>query len=121
MALGTPGATRIIAAVLQTILNVIDHGMSLQEAVEAPRCHAGPEGDPLLLELGFAKGLDDELAALGHSVRRVSRVAGGLNAVMYRADGLMEGAACWRADGAPAGLSGGDAVPTPGGFFADPV
>ena len=36
-ALGTPGGSRISSAVLQAILNVVDHGMSLQEAVEAPR------------------------------------------------------------------------------------
>ena len=36
-ALGTPGGTRIFPAVLQAVLNVIDHGMTLQEAVEAPR------------------------------------------------------------------------------------
>src|SRR5205085_747669 len=37
MALGTPGGTFISAAVLQGILNVLDHGMSIQQAVEAPR------------------------------------------------------------------------------------
>lgn len=118
MALGTPGATRIIAAVLQTIVNVIDHGMSLQAAVEAPRCHAGTEADGLLLELGFGKQLDADLAAMGHSVERVVRVAGGLNAIMYGLDGLLEGAACWRADGAPIGVSGGPAIEPPGGFRA---
>ena len=37
MVLGAPGGTRIISAVLQTILNVVDHGMSVVEAVSAPR------------------------------------------------------------------------------------
>ena len=36
---GTPGGSRIITAVLQTILNVIDYGMNVQEAVDAPRFH----------------------------------------------------------------------------------
>jgi gamma-glutamyltranspeptidase / glutathione hydrolase len=36
---GTPGGSRIITTVLQVIVNVIDHGMSLQEAVDAPRIH----------------------------------------------------------------------------------
>jgi len=39
MILGTPGGSRIITAVLQTILNVIDYDMDLQEAVDAPRIH----------------------------------------------------------------------------------
>lgn len=39
MVVGTPGGSRIITAVLHTILNVIDYGMHLQEAVDAPRFH----------------------------------------------------------------------------------
>lgn len=36
---GTPGGSRIITAVLHTILNVVDYGMTVQEAVDAPRFH----------------------------------------------------------------------------------
>jgi gamma-glutamyltranspeptidase/glutathione hydrolase len=39
MVLGTPGGSRIITTVLEVIVNVIDHGMTLQEAVDAPRIH----------------------------------------------------------------------------------
>ena len=39
MVVGTPGGSRIITAVLHTILNVIDYGMTIQEAVDAPRFH----------------------------------------------------------------------------------
>ena len=39
MIVGTPGGSRIITAVLQTIMNVIDFGMNIQEAVDAPRFH----------------------------------------------------------------------------------
>ena len=39
MVVGTPGGSRIITAVLHTILNVIDYGMNVQEAVDAPRFH----------------------------------------------------------------------------------
>ncbi|HEU4779384.1 MAG TPA: gamma-glutamyltransferase [Steroidobacteraceae bacterium] len=39
MILGTPGGSRIITAVMQTLLNVIDFDMDLQEAVDAPRVH----------------------------------------------------------------------------------
>jgi gamma-glutamyltranspeptidase/glutathione hydrolase len=39
LVLGTPGGARIITAVLQTILNVVDYGMDIQEAVDAPRIH----------------------------------------------------------------------------------
>jgi gamma-glutamyltranspeptidase / glutathione hydrolase len=39
MVLGTPGGSRIITTVLLTILNVIDYGMDIQQAVDAPRFH----------------------------------------------------------------------------------
>ncbi|MCX2861034.1 gamma-glutamyltransferase [Paucibacter sp. PLA-PC-4] len=39
MVVGTPGGSRIITAVLHTLLNVIDYGMTVQEAVDAPRFH----------------------------------------------------------------------------------
>jgi gamma-glutamyltranspeptidase / glutathione hydrolase len=39
MVVGTPGGSRIITAVLHTIINVIDYGMNIQEAVDAPRFH----------------------------------------------------------------------------------
>ncbi len=39
MVVGTPGGSRIITAVLHTILNVVDYGMTVQEAVDAPRFH----------------------------------------------------------------------------------
>ena len=39
MVVGTPGGSRIITAVTHTILNVIDYGMNIQEAVDAPKFH----------------------------------------------------------------------------------
>ena len=62
MALGTPGATRIFPSVLQAIVNVIDHGMTLQEAVEAPRIWT--QGQSLEVEGGIDHGVRAKLAAL---------------------------------------------------------
>ncbi|MCH7786496.1 MAG: gamma-glutamyltransferase, partial [Chloroflexi bacterium] len=108
MALGTPGGTRIFAAVLQAIVNVIDHGMTLQEAVEAPRVWT--QGQQLEVEEGIAPSARDALKAKGHDVQVVARVAGGMNGVMFDHEtGLIHGAACWRADGSPVGISGGPA------------
>ena len=39
MVIGSPGGSRIITITLQAILNVVDHGMNLQEAIDAPRIH----------------------------------------------------------------------------------
>ncbi len=107
-ALGTPGGTRIFASVLQAIVNVIDHGMSLQEAVEAPRVWT--QGQQVEVEEGVSANTREALAAKGHDVSVVARVAGGMNGVIFdHAAGLIHGAACWRADGAPVGISGGPA------------
>ena len=111
MALGTPGATRIFPSVLQAIVNVIDHGMTLQEAVEAPRIWT--QGQELEVEPGISAGVRDALSAMGHKTTVVPRVAGGMNGVMFdHANGVIRGAACYRADGVPAGFSGGAARPS---------
>ena len=105
VALGLPGALRIFPSALQAIVNLIDHGMSLQEAVEAPRIWT--EGGVLELEPGIPDAVADELAARGHEILRVPRVAGGMNAIRFDPDGTLTGAACWRADGTPVGIAGG--------------
>ena len=112
MALGTPGGKRIFPAVTQAIINVIDHGMTLQEAVEAPRIWT--QGEALELEEGFPNlaELKSALEARGHQIEIVEKVAGGMNGVMVGPDGLRHGAACWRADGVPVGVSGGTARPS---------
>ena len=113
MALGTPGGTRIFPSVLQAIVNVIDHGMSLQEAVEAPRVWT--QGQLLEVEGGITPPVRKGLQSMGHKVQEVPRVAGGMNGVMFDHErGVIHGAACWRADGTPAGFSGGPARPTSG-------
>jgi gamma-glutamyltranspeptidase/glutathione hydrolase len=109
-AIGTPGGLRIFPTVLQGILNVIDHGMNLQEAVEAPRIWCG--GGALEVEDEVPPSVRAELEAMGHTVRVTARIAGGMNGVQVDAtNGLLMGAACWRADGSPAGVSGGPARP----------
>ncbi|HEX2225502.1 MAG TPA: gamma-glutamyltransferase, partial [Candidatus Binatia bacterium] len=108
-ALGTPGGERISAAVLQAILNIIDHGMTLQQAVEAPRVFAN--GRVTQVEFDAPASAVVDLRAMGHDVVTVFNIAGGMNGVEVLNSGLLSGAACWRADGAPAGLSGGHARP----------
>lgn len=110
MALGTPGGRRIFGSVMQAIINVLEHEMTLQEAVEAPRIWT--EGPTLEVESRFPNlsGLVSELEAMGHTVKVVEKVAGGMNGVMRDpATGKLRGAACWRADGTPIGVSGGPA------------
>ncbi len=108
-ALGLPGGLRIFASTFQAVMNLVDHGMSAQEAVEAPR--AWTMGGPLELEPAFGEATHAALAAMGHETLTVPVVAGGMGAIRLHAEGVMEGASCWRADGAPVGLGGGPARP----------
>ena len=103
-ALGLPGGLRIFPSALQAIVNLVDHGMTVQEAVEAARVWT--EGGVLEIEPGVGDAVAAELVARGHVVKRVARIAGGMNAIAF-GQGVMTGAACWRADGTPVGISGG--------------
>ena len=108
LALGTPGGVRIFPSVAQAIVNVIDHGMTLQEAVEAPRIWT--QGNELEVESAVPHPVRSALSERGHVVRSVRTVAGGMNGVIFDHDTeMITGAACWRADGAPIAISGGPA------------
>src|SRR5262249_3431529 len=107
-ALGLPGGRKIFPAALQALLNLIDHGMSLQEAVEAPRIWT--EGPFLEVEHGIPETVRQGLEARGHTLVRMPAVAGGMNAIQFGGDG-MPGAACGRADGAASAMGGGLARP----------
>ncbi|UCH01816.1 MAG: gamma-glutamyltransferase, partial [Candidatus Bathyarchaeota archaeon] len=116
MCLGTPGGTRIFPSICQAIVNVIDFGMTLQEAVEAPRIWTmgicNTPGETLNLESSFTSRISAALRRLGHKILIVPRIGGGMNGIMLdQKTGMLRGAACWRADGVPIGLSGGLAHP----------
>jgi gamma-glutamyltranspeptidase/glutathione hydrolase len=104
-ALGLPGGRKIFSSALQALINLIDHGMSLQEAFEAPRTWT--EGGVLEVEPGIPEDVLQGLESRGHELVHMPAVGGGINGIAFHEDGSMTGAACWRADGTPAGLSGG--------------
>ncbi len=107
-ALGLPGGVRIFPSALQAIVNLIDHGMDLQQTVEAPRLWT--QGQEVEIERGHAEQAE-ALAAMGHVVRIMPHIGGGMNAITFGEDGAMTGAACWRADGTVLALGGGLARP----------
>lgn len=103
-AIGLPGGLRIFGSVMQALLNLLEYGMSLQEAVEAPRLWT--QGAELELEAGFPDSVEAGLRDRGWDTLRLPHVAGGMCAIAFTDQG-MEGAACWRADGTAIGLGGG--------------
>lgn len=68
MAVGAPGGSRIISAVLQVILNVVDFGMNAQDAVDAPRIHHQWQPDKLYLEPGISPDTVALLKSRGYDV-----------------------------------------------------
>ena len=90
MVVGTPGGSTIITSVFQTISNVLDHGMSMQEAVDAPRFHHQWLPDAIMLE---PKGFNDELQTALQERDYIIReefapVIGKVNAILVRDDKL---------------------------------
>jgi len=110
LVIGSPGGATIITNVFQSISNVIDYGMGIQTAVNAPRLHHQHLPDRLQYEAG---SLPEEtvrsLAAMGHQMSERLRpddaypYIGDTQAIMVMPDGTLEGAADPRRGGAAAG------------------
>ncbi len=67
LAVGSPGARKIMSSVVQVLLYFLDHHMGIQAAIEAPRIHT-EAGPPLLVESHFPEAVLDGLRARGHDV-----------------------------------------------------
>ena len=74
MVLGTPGGSTIITAVFQTIINVVDYDMSIEQAVNSPRFHHQWYPDEIKLEKDIAQdsNLIIHLKAMKHQLNFVS-------------------------------------------------
>jgi gamma-glutamyltranspeptidase / glutathione hydrolase len=69
LVLGSPGGSRIITTVLETIINIIDHGMGAQEAVDAPRLHHQGQPDDVYFERsGLSPEVVSQLTAMGYKL-----------------------------------------------------
>jgi gamma-glutamyltranspeptidase/glutathione hydrolase len=101
---GLVGGIRIFPSALQAIVNVIDHDMTPQEAVEAPRIWT--LGEELEVEPGFSDAVLSELDRRGHQIGKQPIVGAGMGMIAQDGARLL-GASCWRADGTPIGIGGG--------------
>jgi gamma-glutamyltranspeptidase/glutathione hydrolase len=68
VAFGSPGGATIINSVFQVIMNLIDHGMSIQDAIDVPRISVTAASGGTSMEPGFSQKTIDALRALGHSI-----------------------------------------------------
>ena len=109
--LGSPGGATIITNVFQNIMNVVDYGMNILEAVHAPRLHHQHLPDRIDYELD---ALDDAtiavLEVMGHSVNELHDpeslypYIGDVQAIMVLPDGMLQGVSDPRRGGAAVGF-----------------
>lgn len=105
LVLGSPGGGAIITAVLQVLVNVIDHDLPLQEAVDAPRFHHQWQPDRIQHELrAFPADVRRNLLERGHLLEETDDPLGNVNAIGLDARGAWLGAADPRRQGAAAGF-----------------
>jgi gamma-glutamyltranspeptidase/glutathione hydrolase len=106
LVMGTPGAGRIPSTVLETIVNIIDFGMSLEDAIKAPKFTSRVGYPELHMEAGYPAETIAALETLGHKVDashgELDYFFGGINAIIVR-DGLMTGVGSFRRAGGAAG------------------
>jgi gamma-glutamyltranspeptidase / glutathione hydrolase len=88
LATGSPGGSRITTAVLQVILNVLDRGMNLADAVAAPRVHDQWEPDRVFAEPSLSPDLIAALRSRGDNVVETGPFTSA-NSIMVTPDGLV--------------------------------
>ena len=103
MVAGSPGGPRIITAVLQTIVNVVDFGMNVQDAIDFPRIHHQWMPDKLSLERLVSPDTVKLLQAMGHDVDYSPGVVLADVAAIVVDGGWIQGAADGRRNGKAAG------------------
>jgi len=93
MVTGSPGGSTIITTVTQTILNVIDYGMNMQQAVNAPRFHHQWLPDQVMVEPGYLTAeTQAKLEAMGYAFHPISAIGADEAILVDPKTGMLQGA-----------------------------
>lgn len=103
MVVGSPGGPRIITTVMEVISNVVDHGMDIQEAVDAPRVHQQWHPEKLYLEDGIPLDVQQNLFKDGWDVSAGGTWSGAQCILIDLETGIMYGGSDSREEGAAKG------------------
>ena len=99
MVVGTPGGSTIITSVYQTILNVLEHGMSMQQAVNALKFHHQWVPDVTMFEANaFSANTIKILQGKGYNLEKLSNTIGRMDCILVLPDGSLEGGSDPRGD-----------------------
>jgi gamma-glutamyltranspeptidase/glutathione hydrolase len=106
-ALGTPGAARIVSTMTLLVSNLVDFGMGIQEAIEAPRFYARDTDADLSVEARVPARTTDALTKMGYRIKTLGDFdlffGGAQGIVIDPKTGMRVGGADPRRDGAVAG------------------
>jgi len=100
--LGTPGGTTIITSVYQTIVDIMDFGMSPVDAVNKPKFHHQWLPDVIFLEKGFDEEVKKQLEQMGYKIEMRGAI-GRTEVIMVNPDGTLTAVADHRGDDGAAG------------------
>ncbi|MCU0324267.1 MAG: gamma-glutamyltransferase [Spirosomaceae bacterium] len=104
LVVGTPGGSTIITSVYQTILNVIDHGMTMQQAVNALKFHHQWLPDKTVFETNaFSEKTIKALQSRSYNIEQQKGTLGRMDCIMVHPNGKLEGASDPRADNTSVG------------------
>jgi gamma-glutamyltranspeptidase/glutathione hydrolase len=92
MVTGSPGGSTIISTTMESILNVVEYGMTIKQSIDAPRIHMQWYPDQIFAEPGaFTPAVQNSLEAMGYKIRNV-RQMGDIAAILVNpATGMREG------------------------------
>jgi gamma-glutamyltranspeptidase / glutathione hydrolase len=97
LVLGTPGGTTITTSVFQTLMDIIEFGISVSDAVNKPKFHHQWLPDILYVEKGFPKSVIGQLEKMGYKVQEREAI-GRTEVIRVSPSGEIEAVADWRGD-----------------------